>query len=285
MAERPYWNGQIRVALVYLPVNIFSAIRKSAQMPLHQIHRQTGERIHYLKVNEEGDPVENEDIVKGYKLDRENYVLLENEELDQVKLPSSDTLELVEFADAAAIPITHFERPFVILPDGKEAEEIYGVLREAMRESGKTGIGQLTLRGREELCAVMPYDKGLIMETLRYDSEIEDLKKPFGQLGEQKLKSEYIEMARQLIKQNSHPLELEKFHDHYHAALRELIEAKKAHRAPRFYEERSKPAKVVNFMDALERSLKTEKKSPGKTNAGRTKSSVARRSGAHRKSA
>lgn len=256
MAAHPYWSGQIRISLVTLAVNIFTATRRESQIPLHELDRKTGERIRHQNVNDDGDPVENEDIVKGYEYEKNEYVLLEKEEIEGVKLPSSDTLELNEFVTVEDIPIMHFERPYYVLPEKKADAEIYTVLNEALGSSGKAGIGQIALRGREELCAVMAFENGLILETLRYDAELSDPSEFFSGLERHAAKRDYIALAKQLIEQNTHPLKLDRFHDHYHEALKELIEAKKHHRKPRYAKPVEKPGKVVDFMDALQRSLK-----------------------------
>jgi DNA end-binding protein Ku len=252
---RPYWSGQIRISLVAFKVTLASALKRSSQVTLHEIDRKTGERIHHRNVNEDGKEVQREDIVKGFENDDKSYVLLEAEEIDAIKLPSSDTLELVAFVDIAEIPPMRYERPYFVLPDGKDANEIYAVIHQALRDAGKAGIGQLTMRGREELCAVIPSEHGLMLETLRYNAEVEINTDLFPDPDKQRMKSDYVALAKQLIEKNTQVPRFEKFHDHYHEALLELIKAKKAHRKPQ-YAKAAKPAdKVVNFMDALRKSL------------------------------
>jgi DNA end-binding protein Ku len=257
MAARPYWTGQIRISLVAFKISLESALKRGSQIPLHEIYRETGERIHHQNVTEEGTVVEREDIVKGYELEDGEHVLLEEEEIDAIKLPSSDTLALENFIDISAIPPERYERPYFILPEGKDAEEIYKVIHEALQENGKAGIGQIAMRGREELCAVLPTEKGLLLETLRYNSELENGDDIFPDLSHKKLKSDAVGLAKQLVKENSRATNFAKFHDHYHEALRELIKAKKAHRKPRLPKVEKPSGKVVNFMDALRKSLKS----------------------------
>jgi DNA end-binding protein Ku len=152
------------------------------------------------------------------------------------------------------------------LPANNKAEEIYDVFAEAMRANGKAGIGQITLRGREELCALLPFEQGLIIETLRYKAELDEIPEIYTEKNYRKSKADYVSLARQLIKENTHSLHLEKYHDHYHEALMELIDAKQKHRKPRLPAPSEKPTKIVNFAEALKRSLKIK----GRDSAART---------------
>jgi DNA end-binding protein Ku len=167
-----FWTGQIRISLVTLAVQLLPATKRTSQMALHELHRPTGERIHHQDVLENGKPVKDSDIVKGYEYAKGEYVLLEQKEIDAVKLPSSDELELIHFIDVDALPVIRLERPYFVVPDGKKSDEIYHVIAESLKESNKAGIGQITLRGREELCAIMALEHGLVLETLRYDMEL-----------------------------------------------------------------------------------------------------------------
>ena len=257
MAARPYWSGQVRISLVTFSITLSSALKRSSQIPLHEIDRKSGERIHHLNVTQDGKEVDREDIIKGFESDKDEYVLLEEEEISNLKLPSSNTLELVSFVDIASIPIVRFERPYFVLPDGKDAGEIYAVIHQALLKGSKAGIGQITMRGREELCALIPVEKGLMLETLRYNSELNDEDDIFPTPNKKKLKEDYINLANQLIQKNTQAPHFEKFHDHYHEALLELINAKKAHRKPRLPKATKPTGKVVDFADALRKSLGT----------------------------
>lgn len=269
MARRPYWSGQIRVALVFLPVQLYTATQRSAQVPMHQYDRETEERIHHRNVNESGKEMDADDIVRGYETKDKGVIFLEDDDIEGVKLPSSDMLELLQFVDATELPAMYFERPYYVMPDGSSAPEIYAVLRNALEESGKIGIGQLTMRGREELCALMPHGRGLMLQTLRYPKELIDEKEFFGDLKLPKPDGEYVTLARQLVKQKSVKPDLDMFHDHYHEALMELIKAKTEDRKPVYKRAEAPSDKVVNLMDALKASL------GGKSPAAKTKKPVA----------
>ncbi len=263
-----YWSGQIKIALVYLPVNVFTATKTSAKIALEQVDRNTGEHIHHANVLENGTLVPYEDIIKGYKNDDGSYTLLEKDELDTVKLPSSDVLELTHFVDFADLPFIYFEKPLYIMPKGKSAAEVYTTIRDALKDSNKVGIGQLTVRGREELCAVLPHGNGLVLELLRYGDELKDPDDFFAEFKDSKTKKDNLKLAQALIAQQDSDMNLNDYADHYHDALLELIESKRHKRQPHFEKAAAKPRNVVNFMDALRKSLNTgaaPKKAAAKT--------------------
>jgi DNA end-binding protein Ku len=252
MPARPAWSGQIRISLVAFKVSLSRAVRHGSQVPLHEFDRKSGERIHHQNVTDDGTWVEREDIVKGFETGNDAYVLLEPDEIENIRLPSSDTLALESFVDIAAIDLARFERPYFVLPEGTDANEIYAVTHEALKESGKAGIGQIAMRGREELCALYAVDEGLMLSTLRYDAELEPAEDALPGAPTKKPKVDSVELMRQLIGKHASAVPFDKFHDHYHEALRELVNAKKAHRKPRL----PKPGKpAAKVMDALRKSL------------------------------
>lgn len=279
MAARPFWSGQIRISLVTFGVTLRSALQRGAQIPLHQIDRESGERIHHLNVTESGKEVAYEDIIKSYDSGEGREIVLEPDELDAIKLPSSNTLELDNFVDVASIPVERYERPYFVLPADKDAEEIYAVIQQALAKGRRAGVGQITLRGREELCAVLAAEGGLMLETLRYDRELVDAGEVFPEPGKRRLKSDYVELANQLIEKNAGPPHFSAFHDRYHEAMLELIKAKQAHRKPHLPKTPKQPDKVVDFMDALRKSLEN------KGGGARTHASAARRASHKRRAA
>lgn len=256
--RRPYFSGQIKIALVYLPIYAYSASRKSSQIDLDLIDRKTHERIHYANVLESGKRVNPEDIVKGYKAESGNYVLLEPEEIKAVKLPSSEILEITEFVRCSSLSPVQFKRTLYLLPKDKTAEEIYTTLRDALKKTAKVGIGQLTIRGREELCALMPHENGLVLELLHYEDELKDAQEFFKGIGESKKTN--AKMAEDLIKASTAKLDLSKYENHYHEALMELINSKKEERKPEYKAPEPGPKNVINFMDALRKSLANKSK-------------------------
>ena len=258
MAEsiRTFWKGYLRLALVAIPVRLVAAERAEATPRFHQIDRKSKQRIRYIKVSAGDKKIANEDIVMGYEVEPGNYVLLEKDELDAVRLETRHSIELTEFVDASDIDPIYFERPYYILPDGEVAEEGYAVIHDALRKARKVGVGQLTLRGRENLVALYAGGAGLVLDTLRYDSEIRDADEVFASLGRQKPRADMLEMAKQLIDSRSQPFDPASFKNHYAEALRDLVKRKMASGGAVPVESEAAPgAKVIDFMEALKRSL------------------------------
>lgn len=280
MALRPYWSGHIRLSLVSLPVNIYPALSRSRQIPLHLIYRPTGQRVHHQNVVD-GEPVEREDIVKGYEVEKGEYVLLEPEEIKTLRIPSKETLDIVQFVNADAIDAIYSETPYFIAPDGKSGEDAFLVIREALRATGKVGLGQLAIGGRERLCAIRPCGSGMLLETLRYEDEIRKSDPYFGDIGGTVDKEE-LSLAKELIRRKTAGFKPEQFHDHYREALQELIDSKLEHRAPREVIEEKPTGKVINLMDALRQSLKEP---AGEVPARPSKAKMPRRKRARRRRA
>jgi DNA end-binding protein Ku len=258
MAARAYWSGRIRLALVSIPVDIVPATKSSSRIAFNQIHEPSGKRIRYEKVVPGIGPVDTADIVKGYEVDKGKYVLLSDEEIEDVKLEAKRSIDLVQFVDEKEIEPIYFEKPFYILPDedDEDAEEAYAVLRDALRMTKKVGLGQVVVRGQSSIVAIKPFDKGLLMETLRYADEVKKPETVFDSTGKKNPDKDLVELAEELIKKKSGKFQPEKFKDSYQVALRELIDAKLQKRPPKEIEETPPASNVINLMDALKRSVK-----------------------------
>lgn len=264
MAARPYWKGQIRLALVSIPVEIYSATRSGATVAFNQIHEPSGKRIKYEKIVPGIGAVEPEDIVKGYEYSKGHYVLLDDDELEAVKLESKKTLELTQFVDAHEIDPLYYERPYYVVPADDLAEEAFVVLREALRETKKVGLGQLAMRGREYVVSLKPCGRGILLETLRYADEVVKAQGYFRDIGEAKPDAELLELAEALIDRKASKFDPSKFHDRYVDALRDLIEKKRKLKGARIEaEEEEAPAKrgsnVIDLMAALKQSIEKPK--------------------------
>lgn len=262
MAEkvRTMWKGFLRLSLVTIPVRMVSASRTSNAVSFHQIDRKTNQRIRYQKVVPGKGEVDKEDIVRGYEVEPGQYVLLEDEELDSVKIESRHTIELTQFVEACEIDPLYFEKPYYLLPDGDVAEEGYRTIRDALRQMGKVGIGQQSVRGRENLVTIHPAGDGLLLETLRYEEEVKEADEVFADIGRGTLRGDLIEMAKDLIARKAEPFDPGAFENHYAQALRELVEAKIASgRSVAVGESETEgPSTVVDFMEALRRSVARE---------------------------
>ena len=275
MAARAYWQGQIRLALVSIPVEIYSASQSGAKISFRQIHEPSGKRISYEKVVEGVGPVDRDDIIRGYELSKNNYVLLEDEEVEAVKIESKKTLELVQFVDQTEIDPLYFEKPYYVVPKDDLAEEAFIVLREALRKAKKTALGQLSVRGQEKLVAIKPCGKGMLLETLRYADEVREGQKFFGSIGDDKPEKELLDLASTLIEKKSAPFDASEFEDRYAEALHKLIEKKaKAKGNKKIIEDVEEPSgdggNVIDLMAALKKSVDGEK--PAKSSAKKKKS-------------
>ncbi|HEY8137374.1 MAG TPA: Ku protein, partial [Methylocystis sp.] len=224
---------------------------------LHQIHKPSGKRVRYEKVVPGVGAIEASDIVKGFEINDDSYVVLEPEELEEIKLESSRAVELAQFVDRAEIDPRYFEKPYYVVPEGDVSTEGFIVIREALTSTGKVGLGKLTMRGREDLVAVMPFGKGLVLETLRYQSELRAADPSFADIPDLKVDKEMIELATELIRRRSRPFDPTQFRDAYAEALKQLVERKRAGRAiiTTGEEERCEPGKIINLIEALKKSV------------------------------
>jgi DNA end-binding protein Ku len=269
MAARAYWKGQIRLALVSIPVEIFSATKSGASIAFNQIHEPTGKRVKYEKVVPGVGPVDPEEIVKGYQYEKGSYVLINDEELEAVKLESKKTLELTQFVDYDEIDVLYYEKPYYVVPADDLAEEAFIVLREALRRARKVALGQLALRGREYLVSLKPCGRGLVLETLRYADEVNKARDYFRDIGEGKPDDELLDLAEALIDRKTAEFDPAKFHDRYIEAVQDLIERKRKG-ATIHAEEDAAPAKgtnVIDLMAALKRSIEKPGETTGKAPA------------------
>jgi DNA end-binding protein Ku len=259
MPSRPraYWKGYLRLSLVSIGVELYAATASAEATALHQIHKPSGKRVRYEKVVPGVGAIEASDIVKGFEINDDSYVVLEPEELEEIKLESSRAVELAQFVDRAEIDPRYFEKPYYVVPEGDVSTEGFIVIREALTSTGKVGLGKLTMRGREDLVAVMPFGKGLVLETLRYQSELRAADPSFADIPDLKVDKEMIELATEIIRRKSRPFDPTQFRDAYAEALKQLVERKRAGRAiiTTGEEERREPGKIINLIEALKKSV------------------------------
>jgi DNA end-binding protein Ku len=239
-----------------------SSTKSGATIQFKQIHEPSGKPIHYEKVVNDIGPVDTDEIVKGYQVAKGDYVLLDQDEIDAVKLESKKTLELTRFVDASEINVLYYERPYFVVPADDLAEEAFIVLREALKRTGKVGLGQLALRGREYIVSLRPCGRGLILETLRYADEVNKAQGYFSDIGDAKPDAELLDLAEALIEKKSGPFDPKQFHDHYVEALHRLIERKRKAKGKKIIEEEDDaPSKsggnVADLMAALKQSMET----------------------------
>jgi DNA end-binding protein Ku len=263
MASRAIWKGQLRLSLVSIPVEVHSARKSDAKVSFRQIHGPSGKPVKYEKVVPGIGPVKSEDILKGYETDTGDYILLDPAEVAAIKLETKKTLELVQFVQTGEIAPIWFDAPHYILPADDLAEDAYRVIRDALRATQRTGLGQMTMRGKEYLCAVRPCGDGLLLETLHYADELRDAAPYFSQIADEKADEDLLNVAKELIDRKTAPFDAKAFEDRHAAAMRELIDRKlknkKTPRAKGAKEEAAPESNVVDLMDALRKSLKEAK--------------------------
>lgn len=264
MALRPYWTGNLRMSLVTLSVSIYSAINRARSLPLHEIDRESGERVRHMNVTDDGEEVDREDIIKGYEVEKGQYVLIEPDEIKDLKIPSSKTLDIKQFVGIDEVDDVYFDNPYFVAPSKSGDEQTFSLIRDALRSTKKMAIGQLAIAGRERLCAIKAHGSGMVLMTLRYEDEVRDEDPYFEDIRTAKHDSEELDLARELITRKTAKFDPGQFHDHYREALKELIEAKIENREPVALEEDIPTPKVVNLMDALRKSLAEEEPAPRK---------------------
>src|SRR5580704_10334794 len=278
MAPRANWKGFLRLSLVTCPVALYPATSESEKISFNQINRQTGHRIKYMKVDADtGEEVPNEDIVKGYKVDTDTFIEVTKEELENVTLESTRTIEIDEFVDRSEIDPRYLIRPYYLRPDGKVGHDAFAVIRETIREMDKVAIGRLVLTNREHIIALEPLDKGLMGTLLRYPYEVRDTAEYFDEIDDVKVTKDMLHLARHIVEQKSGNFEPDKFEDQYETALVDLINRKRAGR-PITPKERPKGENVVDLMEALRRSVGragAETKAPPKKGAKKPRKAAA----------
>lgn len=267
MPARAYWKGYLRLSLVTIGVELYSAVNRMAELEMHQIHKKSGKRIRYEKVAPGVGAVKAADIVKGVEVEKGEYVTLTPDEMDDIKLESRRTIDLVQFVDHCEIDPRYYDRPYYVIPTADDvAAEGFAVIREALRDRKKVGLGQMATRGRDAICAVKACGDGLLLETLRYEKEVKDSDKIFDSVPSIRIDKEMMHLAADLIAKKSAPFKPEKFHSHYKKALEDLIAEKKKHGKVSHVEdeELGGGAKVIDLMEALRASVKSGKRTPAK---------------------
>jgi DNA end-binding protein Ku len=257
---RPVWTGQIRLALVALPVKLYSALDSREKISFNQIHEPSKQRIKYEKVAPGVGAVKSDEIVKGYEYQKGRYVLFSDEEFEALKVESKKTLDMIQFAPADTIDALYFDKPYYALPDGKLADEPYRVVREALRNTKTVGLGQITMRGRSYIAAVKAHEDGIMVETVHYAEEIRSAKSFFDDIPDGKIEPDLVDLAEELIKRKKAPFDPKKFTDEYTEALERLVKKKIERHGDLVLEDQEEPApdygdNVVSLVDALKKSL------------------------------
>src|SRR5215471_9244794 len=255
MAPRANWKGFLRLSLVNCPVALYPATSESEKVSFNQLNRRTGHRIKYAKVDADtGEEVANEDIVKGYALDKDIFIEMTKEELENIALESTRTIEIDEFVEKSEIDPRYLIRPYYLRPDGKVGHDAFAVIRETIREMNKVAIGRVVLTNREHIIALEPLGKGLVGTLLRYPYEVRGEQEYFDEIQDVKVTKDMLDLAKHIVNQKSGSFEPDKFEDHYETALIDLINQKRSGK-PITPKERPRAGNVVDLMEALRRSV------------------------------
>jgi len=259
MAPRPNWKGYLKLSLVSCSVALYPATSTSERIRFNILNRKTGNRVRNLVVDSETEePVEQQDRVKGYQVEKGQYIQLEEDELEEVALESTHTIEIESFIPRDEVDEIYLDESFYIVPNDKVAYEAFAVIRDAMKKQNLVGLARVVLYRRERILMLQPRGKGLMATALRYRPEVRDEEGYFDEIPDVKVPSDMLDLAVHILKSKEAHFDPEKFEDRYETALTDLIRAKQAGKPlPKLSEPR--PSNVVNLMDALRRSVKKEK--------------------------
>src|ERR1700678_404201 len=230
---RPYWSGHIQISLVSFGVKLFPATEAKSEIRFHQLSRKTGERIKHQKVSGDEGPVDNSDIVKGYEYRKGEYISIEPEEIENLRIPSRHTLEVTQFVGIDELDPEFFEKPYFVVPEDDVQAEAFAVVRRALQVTKKVALGKIAFGGREHLVAISaPTDDklpGMMAYTMRYAEELRDPAGYFDEIKKVTVDEDQLSLAKELIKRKVAKFTPEKFKDEYEAALREMVDAKVRH--------------------------------------------------------
>ena len=290
MAARPTWRGIIKLALVSIPVEIYPATKSGKSIAFHQVHEPSGQRVRYEKVVPGIGPVDRDEILKGYEVSKGEYVLLDPEEIEKVKLESRKTLELTQFVELTDIDPIYFDKPYYVAPADDLAEEAFVVLRDALKKTKRVGIGQLAMRGQEYVVSLKPCGRGMVLETLRYADEVNRASSYFRDIGDTKPDADLLELAETLIEKKSSDFDAKEFENRYIDALKKLIAEKQKKKGKRVIQDDEpdhvpKGSNVIDLMAALKKSLGDDKTKAKPAARKRTTKPAARRAPAKKPAA
>src|SRR3990170_2688922 len=265
---RAIWKGHIQFSLVTIPVRIYNAIDSTETISFNLLSKEGHNPVGYEKKDKvTGEALKTEDIVKGYQYEPVQYVIIEQEDFDKVKLKSEKVIEIQGFVDASEVPATLFEAPYYIGPDGDVAAKTYGLLSETLKQSNMLGVGKVVLRDREVPLLLAPYDKGIVMYRLRYPHEVRDINE-VPMLAQVKADKDQLKLAKTLVDSMTVRFADIEMKDHYTEALKDIIDAKVAGREVVMVAEEA--PEVVDIMTALKASIDAAKKKPMEKAKGET---------------
>jgi DNA end-binding protein Ku len=264
MAPRAYWTGNVKISLVSFGVRLYNAVSEAEKVRLNQVHKGCNQRIKMPCTCPIHGQVERSEIAKAYEFEKEKYVVIEQEELDAIKIRSEKTVELVKFVPLDSVEEVYFDGSYYVAPDGPVSEEPFRVFRQALEETGTAGIGKLTIGGRERPVLLRPSGRGLSLCTLHAANEVRDAQPYFDEIRDEPAKKEYMQLATTLIQGKLGEFDPSEFRDTYQDALVELIKSKVAGQAPVIIQEEELP-QTFNFAEALRQSLEAVGRAPAES--------------------
>jgi DNA end-binding protein Ku len=268
MAYRPTWQGHLKLSLVTCPVALYTATNSAGDVHFNLINPKTNNRIKMVTTDPDTGPIDRSDLVKGYEVSKGEYILLTNDEINSVKLESTKTIDIERFVAADEIDRLYWDNPYFLAPDGKLAQEAFGVIRVAMEKSGQIALGRVVIGTRERILALEPRGKGILAYTIRSDAEVRRPDEIFASISDARPDAAMISIAEKIIEQQEGPFDPSRFVDRYEEALKGLIEDKKKGHKPARVEEPD-DTNVVDLMAALRASLSAKGKAPPKTKSAK----------------
>ncbi|MEX2217739.1 MAG: Ku protein [Phycisphaerales bacterium] len=254
MAPRAYWTGNLKISLVTFGVRLYNAVSEAEKVRLNQVHKGCNQRIKMPTTCPIHGQVDRSELSKAYEFEKDKYIVIEQEELDKIKLRSEKTVELTKFVPIDSVQEVYFDSTYYVAPDGPVSEEAFRVFREALEKTGMAGIGKLTIAGRERPVLIRPGGKGLSLSTLHAANEVRASQPYFEEIKDAPANKEYMTLATTLIKQKEGEFDPAEFRDSYQDALVELIKSKISGEAPVIIQEEDLPP-TFNFAEALKQSL------------------------------
>jgi DNA end-binding protein Ku len=285
MAPRAYWKGYLKLSLVSCPIALYPAASSAERVSFNRINKKTGNRVKQQNVDgETGEPVDKEDIGRGYEVAKGQYLLIEDEELEKVQIESTHTIEVDSFVPRPEIDDRYLDSPYYIAPTDQVGQEAFAVIRDAIRDKNMVGLGRVVMARRERVMMLEAFDKGLLATALRYAYEVRDPAAYFEDIPDLKLPAEMKQLAGHIIDTKSGHFDPKKFEDHYENALVELLRKKQAGRALEpIKDEGPAPQRVINLMDALRASIGAEQQKKPAAASTKTRARAPAAAGGKRK--
>jgi len=281
MAPRAYWKGYLKLSLVSCPIALYPASSSSERVSFNRINTKTGNRLKQQMVDAgTGEPVDKEDIGRGYEYAKGQFLIVEDDELAKIKIESTHTVDINSFVPRAEIDDRYLDSPYYIAPTDQVGQEAFSVIRDAMRTKKMVGLARVVLTRREHVVMLEPFEKGLLATTLRYPYEVRDVKDYFEDIPDLKLPDEMLQLAAHIVDTKAGHFDPKTFEDHYETALINLLKSKQAGLPVEAVGEEEAAPRVINLMDALKASISASAKKPAAASTGARRPAAKKKAGA-----